>query len=128
MTNKLTPPPFDTYHEFGYPNAIIVTFNEQIADENVWQYEFVNLSNVPVTVNGMFLDRYFSGANPLAPTVIAGSNNRWAPVMLAGERDTTSYAIIFQDTYYPGAVPYHKLIVMKKQLQPMPYNREPERR
>lgn len=107
------------------PNAIFISQNTVIADENVFQYQFVNLSNVPVTINGMWLDRYFSG-NHEAPTVISGAFNIWEPPMQAGEEDTSSYQIAFQDTYYASVVaPIHRLFVAKKQYAPRPFNRKP---
>src|SRR5271157_618587 len=66
-------------------------------------YEFHNLSNTPVVVNGMFLDRYFSGtlANP---TVIGGNGYKWVPQRKAGERDTGFYDFKFQRGYYGPTV------------------------
>lgn len=115
----------EDYIPVTFPNAINISANGEIADENVYGYQFVNLSNCPVYINGMFLDRYFSGASTTR-TVIAGSNNTWTPPIIAGERDTTLYRIQFAPTFYPGtsaAQLYQQLIVMKKQYGPLPGNR-----
>lgn len=114
------------YFEMAFPNAIVLAANGTVADENVYQYEFLNLSSCPVSINGMFLDRYFSG-NRLAPSIIPGSNIRWIPQINAGERDTSSYTVTFIPDFYKGNNlgfgPFFNLIVMKKQLFPMPHNR-----
>jgi hypothetical protein len=116
----------DNYIGVAYPTGIIFGSNGQVADENALQYEFVNLSNVPVVINGVFLDRYYTGS-PTSPTIIAGAFNRWAPLMKSGERDTTLYIFNFQDTYYPAITPNHRLMVMKKLYYPLPVNRNPNR-
>ena len=91
-----------------------VNSNNMIQRDNCIQYEFINLGNVPVVINGVFLDRYYSGT-PTAPTVISGSFNKWAPMMKKDEVDLTQYNYTFQPKYYPGVTAYPRLIVIVKQ-------------
>jgi len=107
----------------AYAIGETVTSNKNINHESCLGYSFFNFSNVPVSINGMFLDRYYSGmAN--APTVISGAFNNWTPQMNAGEIDTSIYVVKFLDKFYPGVTPIHKLIVMRKGIaQVTPGNR-----
>jgi hypothetical protein len=115
----------DAFAGIAYASGEIVSTNKNINHENVLQYEFYNFSNVPVTINGMFLDRYYSGSST-APTVIPGSICSWLPSMISGEIDTSIYVVQFLDTYYPAvgkANAVHKLIVMRKGMAIIPGNR-----
>jgi hypothetical protein len=116
----------EEYITVGFPNAVVYGQNGIVADENCYQYEFRNMGNCPVTVNGVFLDRYFSGI-VTAPTVIGGNGNTWVPQMKSGERDTTSYSFQFHPTFYPGTNPVQlvqSLVVIKKLYVPLPNNRK----
>jgi hypothetical protein len=107
--------------EMGFPNALSVSQNGTVSDENAYSYEFVNLSNIPVLVNNIWLDRYYSGSVG-SPTVIAGSFHRYAPPVNSGERDTTSYQVIFITDYY-AVTPNPRLLVIKKLYVTRPGNR-----
>lgn len=104
-------------HQFSpvaFPTTSVVTQNGQVNDENVIGYEFYNYSNVPVTINGMFLDRYYSGGKG-NPTYF-NSRSSWVPNIQPGEIDTTIYTVTFLDKYYANVNPDHNLIIMKKGL------------
>lgn len=111
--------PFDEF--VGISNVPrLFTGNNTVQFKNVLQYEFINLSNVPVIINGqIFLDRYFSGSPPPAiPTIISGAAYRWAPLMKAGERDTSQYSFVFQDKWYGNVTVYRRLYVVTKLYSP----------
>jgi hypothetical protein len=104
-------------HQFSpvaYPSAYVMVANGQVNDENIIGYEFYNYSNVPVTINGMFLDRYYAGSKS-APTYFF-NRSCWIPNIQPGEIDTTIYTVTFLDTYYGDIAPNHNLIIMKKGL------------
>jgi hypothetical protein len=115
------------YTGVGYPNAILITKNQNVADENCYQYEFRNLSNCVVQINGLpLLPSHAEGSIPgvVKNVVSNGALAIWAPLMKAGERDTTSYQIFFDDSTVEGNVsPIHRLYVLKKQIVPIPANR-----
>lgn len=100
-------------------NAQIYSANGNLQWVGVMQYEFINLGNQPVMVNNYFLDRYYSGSIT-NPTVIAGSNNKWAPLMKAGEIDNTLYTLEFLTGYYgvAAASAAPRLLVVVKQWMP----------
>lgn len=111
----------ENYNGVAFPGAVLMTDGGFVNYENVMQYEFYNLSNVPVLINGMFLDRYFAGS-PTTPTYL---NTRyfWIPKMLANETDTSNYSVQFLDNFYNGIKAVHKLYIMKKLFAPVPKNR-----
>lgn len=96
--------------------------NGPVANADVIEYEFVNFSNVPVTINGMFLERYYAGART-NPTYINSNNcNRWKPNLKSGERDTGVYNVQFITSLYPGisaAAVDRNLIAIKKIFSPV---------
>ena len=114
--------PKDPFDEFtGVSNVpLLFTANGTVQFKNALQYEFINLSNVPVLINGiLFLDRYFGGSPPPAlPTIIAGACYRWAPLMKAGERDTSQYSFTFLDNYYTDVSAYKRLYIVRKMHSP----------
>lgn len=110
------------YNGVAFPSTIVVVQSGFITFQDVMQYSFYNYSNVPVTINGMFLDRYFSGS-PTAPTYL-NSRSIWIPTMLANEMDTSNYQVAFLDTYYADIQVHRRLYVVKKLYAPIPVNRE----
>lgn len=110
--------PFIDYEGVTSLVQLVETSNTTISFDKVLDYEFINLSNVPVLLsNGVFLDRYYTGAIA-SPTIIAGSFNRWKPLLKANERDTGQYSASFLDTFYAAVTPVRRLYVIKKIYKP----------
>lgn len=119
---KISPVHPADYNGVAFPNATLYTDGAFINFENVMQYEFYNYSNVPVMINGLFLDRYFAGS-PTSPTYLQ-TRSSWIPKMLSNEADTSNYQLSFLDSYYTGINAYHRFYVVKKLFALVQPNRE----